>query len=418
MRPGGIAPWAVALTSVAILASCSVVDDAVTDYAPTIDTHKCAGVLAVGAAHPVVACKDGAVQLDGGAWVLASKGQVTAVLEPWPESDGNTRFVTRSGKFGVLLRGKPHDFIDMPVLSPPKGGPVYSWRPPGLADVEDHVYTGLFHTGIGQLYAVTAGAGAAISDDEGATWRPAAHWNRRLEGLDGSRPLEIDSLVLSESGRIAFILHPEGRELSLEKLKQLAEDGEEDTTNGGPRIAVGLLQGPAMQVRAVPTGLDHHLAIAPGAGPRGLWMFVVHQDRDETTRFQSFDWGKTWLDTGYYDFVTRRVVSSRQRAALLGIDDTGRAVMLILGKGLRARFADIGELPDGRFLAALDDVAEPQRLVVAGNGLATARDLSDVGPDIRLFWYYVPGVVILALGFPLAIRRFILNLRRRREERA
>jgi hypothetical protein len=410
-------PWALLLPLA--FTGCGAADDAVTDYAPTIDEHKCAGrVLAVGASHPVVSCEDGAVQLLAGQWTLASKGQVTAVLEPWPGSDGYTRFVTRSGKFGVLLRGRPHDFIDMPTLRVPAEGPAYSWRPPGLEDVAATVYTGLYRTGDDQFFAVTAGAGAAISDDAGATWRRSVHWNPRFQLLDGSRPLEIDSLLLSEEGRIAFILHPEGREISAETLAKLDDEGEEDTTTGGPRLAVGTLNGPGMQVRAVPTAVKHFLGIAPGQAPRGLWMYATHPDRNETTRFQSHDWGRTWLDTGYYDFTTRQAISSRRRIALLGTDDRGRSIAWIQGDGPRARFADIGELPEGDFLAAMDDVEVPQRLVVAGRGSAVALDLSDVGPDVRLFWYYIPAAFVVLIGFPLAVRRFVHNVRRAREAKA
>jgi hypothetical protein len=404
-----------------LLTACGLIDDAVTDRAVSLEPYECGtAVLAVGAHHPVVGCEDGAAQLIDGRWVIASQGQVTAILDPPPDGDGRTRFLTRSGKFGVLEQGRPHEFINLPVLRTPQTGAAYSWRPPGLEDVGDEVYTGLYRTGSQDLYAITAGAGATVSEDEGATWQIDAAWNPRFQALDGTRPLDIEDLILSETGRIAFLLHPEGRHLSAKILARLVEEGVEDTTSDGPKVATGVLSTPGIKVRAVPTGLSHHLVLSADASTRGLWLFVTHPHRAETTRFHSHDWGRFWIDTGYYDFATIHAVGSRRRVALIGVDNRERTMVKVLGADRFSRVAILGPLPPGTgdLVASLDDVTSPTRLLIARGPAAQLHDLSHVGIDLRLAWYYLPATILLLLTLAFMGRRFLTDLRKRRAARA
>ncbi len=400
------------LALAAPLTACDALTDAATDRAQILARHTCAEGQArvLNPVGPWIGCDDGAWLWLGGQWRRQIEGAAFAAL---PSGPGREAMIVAlsEGRFALVKAGAPVRVVKAPRLKPPKGGPFYSWRPPGLADAPDDAVTSLHAVDSGRVLAVTAGNGALISEDDGESWAPT-DWNGRFTFLNGSFPLELRDLIATETGRLAFLIFPEGEQIAREQFEQLMSRGAEDTTEGGgPVIATGFLTDQRLEVRAVPIGTAYHLIQPPKEG-RQLWLYVGHSSRNETTRYQSMDWGKKYLDTGYYDFQTIAAAGSGRRAAMLGLDDQGRGVVLLRGLERAARFAHV-DLPEGEGPLALsvEDVDLPAAMALARGQTAVAYDLSGVDLDARLLWIYVPIGVLLPLLLTLMLRRLLVERR-------
>ncbi len=395
-------------TALVCLGGCHVFDRASTQAAKPTGEHTCASgtARALDAAGLWVGCDDGAWQWDGKAFVKRLDGRFTAGLEP-DKQRAATLLATWDGRVAHIQDGKDPQWVTLPKLTAPEDGVRYNLRPAGLKDAPDSAVVGLYEVDSNRVVAVTAGLGAVVSDDHGKTWKEAV-WNQRFDQISGSRPLEIDDLIIAKTGRVAFVVYPEGRAVTYEALAQKLEAGLEDSAEGGsPVVATGFFTDARTEVRAIPLGPSHHLAQAPKEG-RSLWLFAQHPSRNEATRFMSIDWGNTYLDTGYYDFRVLQAVGSRKRLTLIGIDDQERPVLYMRGFSGSARFASL-DLPGADtepLSVSIEDNSNPQRALLAQGAKAVAYDLSGVTGDRRLSWYLFPIILGLLLSVVFVGRRY------------
>ena len=401
----------VALAMLTALTGCHVLDEMSTDRAVEVARMTCeAGPARI--LDPVgrwVGCDEGVSQWRDGAWVRAFEGRASAGVAPRGQRV-DLIVAMEDGRFAVVSPGGEARFVRAPRVKAPKGGGFYSWRPAGLEGVEDHAVASLHEVDSGRILAVTASNGALISDDEGQSWK-AQKWNPRFDFLHGSRPLSMKHLVATENSRLAFLLYPEGEEIATEQFKMMMtlSEAEDTADGGGPVVVTGFVENQRTEVRALPVGLTHHLVAGIGEGAN-LWVFVGHPERNESTRYQSNDWGKQYMDTGYYDFRILEAVGSTQRVAMLGNDDRGRDIVYIKGRGTPARFGLV-TLPEGqtpRMQLAVDDRSKvPEAMAVARGSVAVFYDLEAVSSDRRLMWYAYPIAALSPLVFFLMLRRFL-----------
>jgi hypothetical protein len=346
-------------------------------------------------------CGDKTLKLDGAGWAPWLGQAVTAAL---PLDGGAWVVASAQGQLGRVEPGGAPTWAKLKPLSKLDDEERYLYRPLGLEEAPLTQVAGLFRVHDNQILAVTVGAGAWSSADEGKTWKEFG-WVPRFAALEGPRPIQVRDLVLGEHGKVAFLWDPEGPEASRVALDKLVAAGAEDTTEGGPRLATGTLFEQKLEIRAIPVGHDPRLIASP-KGKSLLWLYLRHPTRHEATRFQSYDWGKTWMDNGYLDQDLAAATGSRRRAALVGLDDAEQPVLRVQRPSGRMAYAKVS-LPagEGPLRIVLDDLEEPRVLALARGPSLVAYDVSEVKEDPRLLWYYVPLVAFALIALPLVLRR-------------
>ena len=422
------------LLALAALAACQPIERVTTDRAAPIATVTCeAGPVQLvtfdPAGRPLVACPDKNLSLgtDDATWTaLPGLPAITAWLPPAEGRDAPL-VATVDGKLAWLPPDGPR-VIDLPAQPDQGEGTLYGWRPRGLEGVGDAVVVGLFEGYDNKLIAVSAGAGAWISRDGGDSWQ-VLPWLQRLRQLDGDRPLAIHDLLISDEDQIALLHYPNGVEAAYapERLHAIVTDptlGRPLNTRhgGGPHVANGVLTRQHLKSRYLPVGRGHALLRGPGNNGTRLWIMVTHPERHEMTRYISRDWGETYIDVGYYNFTPLAIDDAVARVAIVGRTDRDETILWLSTEGHLNRYAFI-DLPEGQGasegppLLSLPLEPYPERLLLARGATATFYDISDVGADVRLLWYYLPIGLLLLIGGALAVRR-ALTERQLKAERA
>lgn len=395
-----------ALVALALLPGCHLIDDALTQDAPILATHRCEGAARAPGAR-LVACAGGpTLSLESTRWAPLLEVEVTAAL---PLGGGAAPegwiVATADGRLGRLNPGGDGAaLVTPPPLPLDEDGLIYQWIIPGLDNAPPERVQGIFRVHDQQLLAVTASRGAWVSADQGASWE-VFPWTPRLAYLSGSRPVELRDLTLTTGGKLAFLFYPEGYALAREQAAALLAEGETDSTRRGPRLVTGHLFDQKLQVRSLALGKGERLLLAPDE-QHELWLFLSHPARHESTRFASPDWGGRWLDNGYFDLTVEGLDGGAARAALLGREDDGAQRLWVRARGRRGDRSARAALPgDGPAQLSLDAGQEPAVLVAARGSEAIAYNIDKMGQDLRLLWYYGPvGLLFLVLG-PLALRR-------------
>ncbi|MEO1271211.1 MAG: hypothetical protein AAFX99_24230, partial [Myxococcota bacterium] len=417
-----------ALTLLLGAVACQPFEHAVSDRAQPIAQHTCTDGPALLVTFdpvglPLISCPEGNVSWDPNAqrWQpLPGLPSITAWLEPTGDRE-HPLIATRDGKLALLTPEGPQ-ILTLPP-QPKQGEPIlYRWRPHGLGTVEHTTVVGLFEGDHGQLIAVSAGAGAWMSDDGGSHWE-VMPWLQRIRQLDGKPPVELRDLVISDEDQIAVLHYPEGAEATYapERLNALLADPDRrkpiDTRDGGgPRIANGILTRQRFKARFLPIGRGHRLIRAPGANGTRLWLMITHPTRHEMTRYMSRDWGESYIDIGYFNMRPLAMDGTVARTAIVGRTDNSDDALWIAGDGHLTRYALV-ELPgtdaDGPLLMSLPNSDDPDAMVLARGTHVTAYSLAEVGADIRLLWLYLPLGILLGVGLVLAVRRMMLERRLR-----
>lgn len=391
-------------------AACRSLDRSSMDVAEHRAAHQCAqgNARPVDPARGLIGCGDGIWRWDGAAWHKLLDGAITAGLPAQGERPVTLALLAQGHVARIPLKGEP-TLIDLPRLAPPPSGTTYRWQPAGLGEVAPESYVSLHSIDSNRVVAVTSGHGAVVSDDHGLTWEELS-WNPRFAGVDGSRPLVIEQLRMTRTGRVAMLLFPEGRDIAAEQFDDMLARGLSDTREGGgPVLVTGFTTSDSAEVRALPLGPEHHALRGPNPG-RELWLFVGHHERHESTRFLSRDWGRTFLDTGYYDFRILHADGDGDRFGLIGVDDAGLHLLYMRGRDKYARLASL-TLPDP------DDDALPMTLSLAPGDWpesailtqgphAVLLDLAEVTGDGRLRWTRAPIIILVVLSILLILGRW------------
>jgi len=395
---------------------CSPLEDALNDRPLALASTRCdTGDVRLVAAvtPPLVACHDEVRVLVDGRFETWLHASVTAVL---PASADRPWLVvaTDDGRVGVLEAGKRElAFSPSPNLLEISPEPVYAWRPRGLEDVADNAVVRIFPVKE-RLVAITAGAGAMESLDGGRSWQYLT-FTPRFMYVAGPAPVAVEDLLISESGQVAFLFYPHGKDAAYANLDaQLAARAEDTEHGGGPHVARGHLEDQRMEVHFVRPGLAHHLVQAPDPDEL-LWLFVQHPTRHEMTRFIGPSWGKAFLDSGYFDFVGLGATGTARRTAWIGERDDGVDVLWFKGASELNRYAIVDGYDETKpVLIDLEDHPNPRWLVVAEGPAAGAWDLSPVAPDRRLLRIYLPLGLLTLVILALVIRRLVHERRLRK----
>lgn len=403
------------LLATALLASwlggCHKIDAAMTDQAQVVAQLTCPqGALASTPGPRLATCEGGPTyQLQDQSWQEILDEQVTAALPlgggPAPEG---WIIATAQGRLGQLRPGQPPALAQAPPLEPPQGTALYRWLLPGAPQAPPERVQGLYPIHDKQVLAVTAGRGAWVSPDQGKTWQ-VFDWNTRLGYLPGSRPLELRDLTVTRNGKLAFLLYPEGYDIAREQATALLAQGKKDSTEGGPRLVTGHFFDQKLQLRSIPLGEQEHMV--PSAKEEGgLWLFIAHPQRHESTRFFSPDWAQTWLDNGYFDLTLEGALGSWSRTAFVGRRDDDSQVLWMFQAQRRGNRYGYLDLPgQGPLRLSVDASEQPQVLVAARGDQARAYAVDTLSEDLRLLWYYGPIALLFLLMGPLALRRMLQN---------
>lgn len=389
------------------ISACHGVDRALTDDLQVLSDLECNQGEATLIQHNTVSCNNATHFWNGQTWAKILPHPITAGI--WNPEEKTLLYAHPNGTMGRVKPGQKGQKAKAPTLEPHPVKPIYRWTPPGHQNAQDHQITRFFHVHNDQFLALSASSGALISNDDGLTWETFP-WIARFEGLDGSRPLEVQNLHITQDGDLVFLLYPEGKQLEAEKIQALIQEEAKSTEKGGPRVVAGSLQEQRLKVRALPLGTDYNLASAPLKKEKGLWAFIDHTQRREATRFASTDWTQSWIDNGYFDLDVVHTAHTPESLALLGLTDAGTPQLWLKGKNFDSRIAHLDPTQvslQERPQIALAPGPQPPYLTAVHNNKKRVLlyNLSILGSDKRLLWYYIPLGLLALIALPLIVRR-------------